>query len=89
MTQTTWTPNEKQKLFLGALADGKVLTLSEISAIVNQEIKSGSINSLIGKGLVETEDVIYDCDIIRKDNGQKVGSVKKKVKAYKLVKPVE
>ena len=29
-TTTKWTPNEKQKLFLGALADGKALTLAEV-----------------------------------------------------------
>lgn len=84
-TTTKWTPNEKQKLFLGALADGKALTLAEISKKVGVEIKSGSINTLINKGMVQTEDISYDCNIVRKDNGEIVGTTKKKVKAYKLV----
>ena len=81
---TKWTPNEKQKLFLGALADGKALTLAEVSKKVGVEIKSGSINTLIAKGMVQTEDVTYECHIIRKDNNEIVGSTKKTVKAYKL-----
>ena len=82
---TKWTPNEKQKLFLGALADGKALTLAEVSKKVGVEIKSGSINTLIAKGMVQTEDVSYDCNIVRKDNNEVVGTTKKTVKAYKLV----
>ena len=84
-TTTNWQPNEKQKLFLGALADGKILTLAEVSKLVGMEIKSGSINTLIAKGMVQTEDVSYECNIVRKDNGEVVGSTKKTVKAYKLV----
>lgn len=84
-TKTNWQPNEKQKAFLGALADGKALTLAEVSKSVGMEIKSGSINTLIAKGMVQTEDVSYECNIVRKDNGEVVGSTKKTVKAYKLV----
>ena len=84
-TTTKWTPNEKQKLFLGALADGKALTLAEVSKKVRVEIKSGSINTLINKGMVQTEDVSYDCNIVRKDTNEIVGTTKKTVKAYKLV----
>ena len=82
-TTTKWTPNEKQKLFLGALADGKALTLAEVSKKVGVEIKSGSINTLIAKGMVQTEDVTYECHIIRKDTNEIVGSTKKTIKAYK------
>ena len=82
---TKWTPNEKQKLFLGALADGKALTLAEVPKKVGVEIKSGSINTLIAKGMVQTEDVSYDCNIVRKDTNEVVGTTKKTVKAYKLV----
>ena len=87
MAQTEWKPNEKQQLFLKVLgeADGKGLTLAEVSAIAGVEIKSGSINTLISKGMVATEDVSYECNIVRKDNGEIVGSTKKTVKAYKLV----
>ena len=47
MAQTEWKPNEKQQLFLKVLgeADGKGLTLAEVSAIAGVEIKSGSINT--------------------------------------------
>lgn len=85
-TTTKWTPNEKQKLFIETLrkADG-ALTLSEVSELVGQEIKSGSINTLIAKGMIQTEDVVYECNIVRKDNGKVVGSTKKTVKAYSLV----
>lgn len=84
-TKTNWQPNEKQKLFLGALTDGKALTLAEVSKKVGVEIKSGSINTLIAKGMVQTEDVSYDCNIVRKDTNEVVGTTKKTVKAYKLV----
>ena len=50
--EKTWTPNETQKLFMNALADGKELTLAEVSEVVGREIKTGSINTLISKGLV-------------------------------------
>ena len=60
------------------------LTLAEVSEIVGQEIKSGSINTLIGKGLVITQDTEIECLIVRKDNGKVVGSTKKVVKAYAL-----
>ena len=61
-----WQPNETQTLFMETLrgADG-ALTLSEVSDIVGKEIKSGSINTLIAKGMVETEDVTYECSIVR------------------------
>lgn len=50
--EKTWTPNETQKLFMGALADGSEKTLAEISTQVGKEIKTGSINTLVSKGLV-------------------------------------
>jgi len=50
--EKTWTPNELQKSFMNALADGKELTLAEVSEVVGKEIKTGSINTLISKGLV-------------------------------------
>lgn len=85
MSTQTWKPNEKQKLFLNALADGNAYTLAEISKKVGTEIKSGSINTLISKKMVQTEDVVYECNVVRKDNGMVVGSIKKPVKAYRLI----
>lgn len=82
---TKWTPNEKQQLFLNTLKESETpLTLAEVSELVGQEIKSGSINTLIAKGLVVTTDTEYECLIVRKDNGKVVGSTKKSVKAYAL-----
>ena len=54
MAQNNWTPNETQKTFLGALADGKVKSLSQINAELGKEIKTGSVNTLITKGLVKS-----------------------------------
>lgn len=87
MAQNEWKPNEKQQLFLKVLgeADGKALTLAEASSVAGVEIKSGSINTLIAKGMVATEDVSYECNLVRKDTGEIVGSTKKTVKAYRLV----
>lgn len=85
MSKQTWKPNEKQQLFLNALADGNAYTLAEISKKVGTEIKSGSINTLISKKMVQTEDVVYECNVVRKDNGMVVGSIKKPVKAYRLI----
>lgn len=86
MATTKWEANEKQKLFLKTLKEAdRAMTLADVSELVGQEIKSGSITPLITKGLVQTEDVSYECDIVRKDNGKVVGSTKKTVKAYSLV----
>ena len=54
MAQNNWTPNETQKTFLGALADGKVKSLRQINAELGKEIKTGSVNTLITKGLVKS-----------------------------------
>ena len=85
MAKTVWSPNETQVKFLGVLknADGP-MTLADVSEVVGQEIKSGSINTLISKGMVVTTDVEIECLIVRKDNGKVVGSTKKNVKAYAL-----
>ena len=54
MANVNWTPNETQKLFLGALADGNVKSLKQINAELGKEIKTGSINTLISKGMVKS-----------------------------------
>lgn len=80
---SNWAPNPKQKAFLSALADGPK-TLSEASAVAGIEIKSGTINTLVSKGMVETRDCEFECNVVRKDNGTIVGTMKKKVKVYAL-----
>lgn len=55
MAKTEWKPNKKQVLFMETLKGSKEpMTLAEISKVAGQEIKSGSINCLISKGLVKT-----------------------------------
>lgn len=96
MTKTTnttkkvskWTPSEKQAKFLEILgSSSEPLILAEVNAIAGFEFKTGTTNPLITKGLVSAEDTEFDCLIVRADNTKKiVGTTKKRVKAYKLVK---
>lgn len=56
-TKNTWKPNEKQQLFMETLKGSKEpMTLAEICAKAGQDIKTGSINCLVAKGLVKTAD---------------------------------
>lgn len=86
-----WAPNEVQKEFMEVLANlGHPATLAEVNAVSGKEFKSGSVNTLVTKGLVETEDVevAYTETKTFDFNGVKVEtSTEKKVarKAYKLV----
>ena len=52
--QTNWQPNETQKLFLGALADGTVKSLKQINHSLGKDIKTGSVVTLITKELVKS-----------------------------------
>lgn len=85
MANKTWEMNENQKAFLEALrANGGKATLFELNYFKGYAFKSGSVNTLIKKGLVKAdEEVTYDCDVVY--NGVKVGSVKKTAKVYELV----
>ena len=66
MAQTTWTPNEKQRAFMGALADGNTKSLRQISKELGYNVATGSINTLITKGLVESvaDGVEYSATIV-------------------------
>lgn len=57
MAKTTkWQPNDTQKKFMEILKEAdRPMSLAEINALGN-EFKSGSINCLVSKGLVKTED---------------------------------
>lgn len=75
MAQSNWTPNKTQQSFMEALADAEDgLTLSEVNEKLGTEIKTGSINCLLAKGLVETD-----------GEREVMVMTKKKVKVYKLV----
>ena len=85
MENKTWKMNETQKAFVEALrANGGKATLFELNYFKGFAFKSGSINTLVKKGLVKaTEDVSFDCEVVY--NGVKVGSIKKTAKVYELV----
>lgn len=86
-----WNPNEKQLAFLGVLKDSDhAVTLAEASEIAGIDFKPGTITPLVSKGMVSTEDVSFDCLIVRADDTEKVvGRTKKTVKAYSLVTQTE
>jgi len=85
MEKKTWTMNETQTAFIKALKEnGGKATLFELNHFKGYDFKSGSVNTLIKKGLVKAdEEVEYACDVIY--NGVKVGSIKKTAKVYELV----
>ncbi len=85
MEKKTWTMNANQKAFLEALRkNGGKATLFELNYFKGYSFKSGSVNTLIKKGLVTAnEEVEYTCDVVY--NGTKVGSIKKTAKVYELV----
>lgn len=84
MAQNTWKMTETQKAFMGVLAqhaDG--VTMFELK-LAGYDFKTGSINTLITKGLVVTDgEREFSCDIVY--NGKVVGKTTKTGKIYKLV----
>ena len=64
--QTNWQPNETQKEFLGALADGTVKSLKQINHSLGKDIKTGSVVTLITKELVKSipDGVEYSVKIV-------------------------
>ena len=84
MANKTWTMNETQKAFMGVLAnypDG--VTMFELK-LAGHDFKTGSINTLITKGLVATDgEKDFACDIVY--DGKVVGKTTKTGKVYKLV----
>lgn len=84
MAQSNWKMNETQKAFVEVLknyADG--VTMFELK-LAGYNFKTGSINTLITKGLVVTDgEREFACDVVY--NRQVVGKVTKTGKVYKLV----
>ena len=66
MAENKWTANETQKSFMGALSKDNYLSLKQINAKLDKEIKTGSINTLKVKGLITTKDnaVDYKAEIV-------------------------
>lgn len=81
----TWEINDNQKAFLNALREnGGKATLFELNYFKGYNFKSGAINTLVSKGLVNADEKVeYTCDVVY--NGVKVGSVKKTATVYALV----
>ena len=66
MAENKWTANETQKSFMGALSKDNYLSLKQINAKLDKEIKTGSINTLKVKGLITTKEnaVDYKAEIV-------------------------
>jgi hypothetical protein len=84
MAKSTWTPNETQKAFMAELASRpEGATIFELK-LEGKDFKTGSINTLITKGLVvNVETKYYECEVVY--NGTVVGKVSKPSAVYKLV----
>ena len=85
MANKTWKMNETQTQFVETLENYENgATLFELK-IAGKEFKSGSINTLISKGIVKIDgEREFDCDIVF--NGVVVGKITKTGKVYKLVR---
>lgn len=85
MANKTWKMNDTQKQFVETLESYENgATLFELK-LAGKEFKSGSINTLISKGVVEVDgEREYLCDIVY--NGVVVGKITKTGKVYRLVR---
>ena len=85
MANKTWKMNDTQKQFVETLENYENgATLFELK-LDGKEFKSGSINTLISKGIVEIAgEREYLCDIVY--NGVVVGKITKTGKVYRLVR---
>ena len=65
-TTNKWTPNETQKIFMSALADGSTRSFKQINKLLGREIATGAVNTLTGKGYVEkvADGVTYNAKIV-------------------------
>lgn len=79
-----WEMNENQRKFVEVLKNRpEGITLFELK-LEGIEFKSGSINALIGKGIVSADDEReFKCDVVY--NGVVVGHITKTGKVYRLV----
>ena len=83
--EKTWQPNETQNEFMKVLEnypDGA--SLKDIELDTGKAFKTGSINVLIGKGLVSVADGEFTVDLVYRN--KVIGQVKKPWKIYRLVK---
>ena len=85
MANSTWTMNETQRQFVEVLGNYENgVTLFELG-LAGYNFKSGSINTLITKGVVRTDgEREFQCDVVY--NGVVVGHATRKGAIYMLVK---
>lgn len=88
-TKTTkWTANEKQKDFLEVLSNyQKPVTLAQIESDTGKKFATGTINTLVARGLVTTVDAeIEFVEVLASDHNKVISGVRKKyVKAWAKV----
>lgn len=84
MANKTWSMNNTQRDFVAVLKNyDNGVTLFELK-LAGKDFKSGSVNTLISKGIVEIAgEREFVCDIVF--NGVVVGKSTKTGKVYKLV----
>ena len=84
MAKSTWTMNATQKAFMEAVAShAEGVTIFELR-LEGKDFKTGAINTLITKGLVEVAgEREFTCEVVY--NGTVVGKVTKSGSIYKLV----
>lgn len=83
-----WEANPTQKAFLEILKkEDEGITLADIASKYGAIFKTGTINVLAKKGLVETQKIAISCLIVREDNpSQIVGHCVKEVSLWKLAR---
>ena len=85
MSQNNWSMNDKQKKFVEILKENpEGISLYGIESKYGIKFATGTINVLKTKGITTSEEVAYECNVVRVDNGQVVGKTFRKVSLYKL-----
>lgn len=78
--------NDTQKTFLKALSNGG-LTLEQVNNGRETEIKTGSINTLVTKGYVATEDADFNATetlVVKYPDGTEITKTKEKTVSRKV-----
>lgn len=84
MEKKTWTANDNQKAFLEVLENyPNGVSLKDIELDTGKVFKTGCINTLVKKGLVETIDGEFKVDLVYR--GVVISQNTKTWKLYKLV----
>ena len=82
-TEKVWSANAKQKDFmevLGTYENGA--TLTDIAIDTGKQFATGTINTLVSKGLVVAEDFVRVSEVVYR--GVAIAEKKDKVKRYRL-----